>query len=147
MMKVKNFAGIICLFFCFLFGIQAIAADWGIRGLLPRGTGYYDKKSIKKIDKNISQVWTVTILNEKGKADVFSMLKKQGKAPDNPEILSQELILLAFDCVKAKYRIAAMDIYDENGNVLLSASDIPDPWHDIIPQSINEKLKDIVCSK
>jgi hypothetical protein len=147
MMKVKNFAGIICTLFCFLFGVQAIAADWGIRGLLPRGTGYYDKNSIKKINKSIHQVWTVTILNEKGKADVFSMLKKQGKSPDNPEILDQELILLEFDCVKAKYRIVAMDIYDQNGKVLLSVSDIPDPWHDVIPQSINEKLKDMVCSK
>ena len=146
-MKMENFAGVIFLLCCFLFGTQAIAADWGIRGLLPRGTGYYDKSSIKKINKNIRQVWTVTILNEKGKADVFSMLKKQRTAPDNPEILSQELILLEFDCANAKYRITAMDIYDENGKVLLSVPDIPDPWRDIMPQSVNEKLKDIVCSK
>lgn len=146
-MKMENFAGVVLLLFFFFFGTQTIAADWGIRGLLPRGTGYYDKDSIKKINKNIRQVWTVTILNEKGKADVFSMIKKQGRIPENPEILSQELILLEFDCANAKYRITAMDIYDVNGTVLFSVADIPDQWRDIIPRSINEKLKDIVCSK
>ncbi len=147
MIKIKNVAVVICLAAVILSWYPAAAADWGIRGLLPRGTGYYDKESIKKVAKNIVQVWTVTILNEKGKADVFSMLQKQGKAPGNPAILSQELILLEFDCASAKYRIAAMDIYDENGNVLLSETDIKDPWHDIIPLSINEKLKDLVCRK
>ena len=145
-MKIKNITNIICLIIFFLFANQSFAADWGIRGLLPRGTGYYDKNSIKKINKNISQVWTVTIYNEEGKADAFSILKRQEKAPESPEILNQEMILLEFDCVNQKYRIVSMDIYDKKGNILLSVPEINDKWHDIIPKSINEKLKDIVCS-
>jgi hypothetical protein len=39
-----------------------------------------------------------------------------------------------------------MDIYDENSNILLSASEVNDKWHDIISRSVNEKLKDTVCS-
>ena len=56
------------------------------------------------------------------------------------------MILLKFDCVNKKYRIVFMDIYDENSNILLSASEVNDKWHDIISRSVNEKLKDTVCS-
>lgn len=128
------------------FSIQTWAAQWGFRGLLPRGTGYYDKNSIKKTDNNISQVWTVTIYNEQGKADAFSILKKQDKAPDNPAVLHQESTLLEFDCANGTYRIASINIYDEKGNVLLSVPEINSQWHDILPNSINEKLKNIVCN-
>jgi hypothetical protein len=146
MMRAKNVYAITVLLIFALFTNQTWAADWGFRGLLPRGTGYYDKNGIKKVNKNITQVWTVTIYNEKGKADAFSLLKKQDKAPDNPEILSQELVLLEFDCVNEKYRIASMDIYDEKENLLLSIPEVDEKWHDIIPNSINEKLKNTVCS-
>jgi hypothetical protein len=144
-MKSKYFYTIIFFLIFFLFANQVWTAEWGYRGLLPRGTGYYDKNSIKKVNKSISQVWTVTIYNEKGKKDAFSLLKKQDKAPDNPEILSQELILLEFDCVKEKYRIVSMDIYDEKETLLLSIPEINGKWHDIIQNSINEKLKNVVC--
>jgi hypothetical protein len=145
-MKAKYFYTIIFFLIFFLFANQGWAADWGFRGLLPRGTGYYDKNSIKKVNKKITQVWTVTIYNGKGKADAFSILKKQDKAPDTSEKLSQELVLLEFDCVNEKYRIASMDIYDEKEILLLSVPEVDGQWHDIIPNSINEKLKNIVCS-
>jgi hypothetical protein len=145
-MRAKNSQFIIYLIIFFLFANQALAEDWKFRGLLPRGTGYYDKSSIKKIKGNISHVWTVTIFNEKGKADAFSLLKRQDKAPDNPELLSQESTLLEFDCVNGKYRIASINIYDEKDILLLSVPEINSVWNDIIPNSINEKLKNIVCS-
>jgi hypothetical protein len=39
-----------------------------------------------------------------------------------------------------------MDIYDEKENLLLSIPEVDEKWHDIIPNSINEKLKNTVCS-
>jgi hypothetical protein len=125
---------------------RAWSAEWGFRGLLPRGTGYYDKSSIKKINSQISQIWTVTIYNEQGKAAAFSILKRQDKAPDNANVLYQESTLMEFDCANGKYRIAAINIYDEKDNLLLSVPDINGNWHDIVPNSINEKLKNIVCN-
>jgi hypothetical protein len=125
---------------------RAWSAEWGFRGLLPRGTGYYDKSSIKKINSHISQVWTVTIYNEQGKEDAFSILKRQDKAPDNPGLLYQESTLLEFDCSNGKFRIASINIYDAQDNLLLSVPEINDQWHDVIPNSINEKLKNIVCN-
>jgi hypothetical protein len=64
MTKIKSFTITISLNIFLLFANRVFAADWAIRGLLPLGTGYYDKDSIKKINKNISQVWTVTVYNE-----------------------------------------------------------------------------------
>lgn len=125
---------------------QTWSAEWGFRGLFPRGTGYYDKSSIKKINSQISQVWTATLYNEQGKADAFSILKRQDKAPDNPDILYQESTLMEFDCANGKFRITAINIYDEKDNLLLSVPDINGNWHDIVPNSINEKLKNIVCN-
>lgn len=145
-MRAKNSQVIICLLIFFLFADQALAEDWKFRALLPRGTGYYDKSSIKKINEKISHVWTVTIYNENGKADAFSILKRQDKAPDNPELLSQESTLLEFDCVNGKYRISSINIYDEKDTLLLSVPEINSEWNDIIPNSINEKLRNIVCS-
>ena len=122
------------------------AADWGFRGLLPRGTGYYDKTSIKKIGKNISQVWTVTIYNEKGRHDAFSILQRKNKAPASPEMLSQESTLLEMDCEKGLFRIVAYNIFDKDDHLVLSIEEVADAaWHDIVAGSVNEKLKTIVC--
>ncbi len=145
-MRAKTFYFIILLLISLFFNNRIWAAEWGFRGLLPRGTGYYDKNSIKIIDNNIRQVWTVTLYNEQGKADAFSILKRQDKAPENPAMLQQESTLLEFDCANRKYRITSINIYDEQDNLLLSVSEINDKWHDIIPNSINEKLKNIVCN-
>jgi len=120
-------------------------AEWGFRGLLPRGAGYYDKSSIRTIDDPIRQVWTVTLYNEKGKADAWAFLKKQDKAAGNPNVLNQESTLLEFDCAKDKYRIASINIYDEKDVLLFSSSIIRTNWQDILPGSINEKLKNEVC--
>lgn len=127
------------------FNNQTWAVQWGFRGLLPRGTGYYDISSIKKINDHISRVWTVTLYNEQGKADAFLMLKRKDKAPENPDVLNQESTLLEFDCANGKYRIVSMNIYDEKDHELLSIPEINGTWHDIVPNSINEKLKNIVC--
>jgi hypothetical protein len=145
-MRAKIFYVIAFLIIFTIFTNRTWSSEWGLRGLLPRGTGYYDKSSIKKINENIRQVWTVTIYSKEGKADAFSILKKQDKAPDNPEVLNQESTLLEFDCANGKYRIASINIYDEKEYLLLSVSDINDKWHDVIPNSINDKLQNIVCS-
>lgn len=132
------------IFFCF--GAPLWAADWGYRGLLPRGTGYYDRSSIKKINQTIRQIWTVIIYNETGKEHGFSILKKQNKAPDNPAVLHQESTLLEFNCMDNKFRIVAFNIYDDHDRILLAVPEIHSAWNDIVPGSVNEKLKTIVCN-
>lgn len=144
-MKTIKFFSIIVLTALLLFADRGFASEWGFRGLLPRGTGYYDKSSIRTINDNIRQVWTVVLYNETGKADAWAILKKQDKAPENPNVLNQESTLLEFDCAKDKYRIVSINIYDENDVLLFSASIMHTHWLDMIPGSINEKLKNEVC--
>ena len=144
-MKTIKIYCIVILAALLLSAYGSLAADWGFRGLLPRGTGYYDKNSIRKISDHIYQVWTVTIYNERGRADAYAMLLKQEKAPGNPTVLNQESILLELDCLQGKYRIVSINIYDEKDTLLFSVPETNDGWHDIIPNSINEKLNNAVC--
>ena len=145
MLRRKSVSIVIFLLLIYFFNHSTWAADWGFRGLLPRGTGYYDKSSIKKVNQNISRVWTVTIYNEKGKESALSILKKQNKEPVNPKILNQESTLLEFDCLHSKFRIVAFNIYDEDDNLLFSIPEIHAEWNDIKRGSVNEKLETIIC--
>ena len=145
-MRAKYISSTIVLVVLLILTHQAWAEDWEFRGFLPRGTGFYDQSSIKKINDNIYQVWTATIYNEKGKEDAFTILQRHNKAPDNRNILTHELVLLEFDCANQKYRIASLSIFDEIGSVLLSAPEINDKWRDTVPNSINEKLKNKICT-
>lgn len=99
-------------------GIRESCGGLGIQRTASRGTGYYDKNSIRKISDHIYQVWTVTIYNERGRADAYAMLLKQEKAPGNPAVLNQESILLELDCLQGKYRIVSINIYDEKDTLL-----------------------------
>lgn len=145
-MKAKRYHMMIALMIFSCFSAPLWAADWGFRGLLPRGTGYYDRSSIKKINQAIRQIWTVIIYNETGKEHAFSILKRQNNAPDNPAVLHQESTLIEFNCLAGKFRIVAFNIYDEHDRILLAVPEIHSAWNDVIPGSVNEKLKTIVCN-
>ena len=145
-MKFKNLQSVICFAIFFMSAHHAWAEDWILYNTSDESKVYYNKSSIKEVDKNIIQVWTKTILNEKGKAKVSSVLKNMDKASDNPEIWSHKLILFKFDCVNEKYKITSMNIYNEKGSVLFSLPEINYKWRNIILKSDSEKLKKIVCS-
>jgi len=145
-MKVKNLQGIICLVIFSLFANQALAADWIFYTSISTGYMYYDKSNIKKVNKSIISVWTKTIYNRNGKTKYFSFLESIGKAPDNPDILNYELVLVEIDCVNKKYRASSMSIYDEKDSVLASQPKSINKWSDIPPNSQMEILKNEVCS-
>ncbi len=146
-MKIKNLQSIICLVIFFLFANQAWAADWTYYASSGIGKEYYDKSSIKKENKNIISVWIKILLNEDAKTKNFSALKSIGKAPENPDILNHQLILIEIDCVNEKVKSSHMTINDAKGVVIA-----PEPksfiskWNDIPADSNADKLKNIVCS-
>jgi len=146
-MKIKNVQSIIYLVILLLFANQALAAEWIYYVSIPsQGAGYYDKSSIKKVNKNIIRVWTKTIFNEKGKTAAFSFLKSTGEAPDNLEKLSYEFDLNEIDCVNEKIKFPLVYIYNEDGAVIYKApADFIPQWYDTIPSSNTETLKNIVC--
>jgi hypothetical protein len=145
-MKIKNLQGIIYLVIFSLFANQAWAADWQLFASSGGGDMYYDKSSIKKVNKDMVRVWTKKIYNEKGKLEEFSLLKSTGHAPRNIYILSHELILSEIDCVNEKIKISSNSIRDKRGHVVASTPQFYGKWNDIVHKSSDEKLKNVVCS-
>ena len=129
------------------FANQAWAADWTYYASSNIGKEYYDKSSIKKVNENIISVWIKIILNEDARRKIFSSLKSIGKAPENPDILNHQLMLIEIDCVNKKVKSSHMTINDAKGVVIA-----PEPesfiskWNDIPSDSNADILKNIVCS-
>jgi hypothetical protein len=147
-MKAKNVQSIICLVIFFLFANQAWAADWIYYDTADFGDSYYDKSSIKKVKESIISVWTKNILSEEAKTRYFSILKEIHKAPDNPSMLCYYTKLLEIDCVNEKIKDTSVTIYDEKGDVIYSSpKGESGNWNDIIPISVGERLKNIVCKE
>jgi len=147
-MKAKNVQSIICLVIFFLFANQAWAADWIYYDTADFGDSYYDKNSIKKIKESIISVWTKNILSEEAKTKYFSILKEIHKAPDDPSMLCYYAKLMEIDCVNEKIKDTSVTIYDEKGDVIYSSpKGESGNWNDIIPISVGERLKNIVCKE
>jgi len=144
-MKAKNIQSIIYLIIFSLFANQAWAADWIYFDTTSVGDMYYDKSSIKKIDKSIISVWNKDILSEEAKTKYFSILKGIHKAPDNPSMLSYYIKLVKIDCANKKIKDISVIFYDEKGNVIyLSPKSESGKWNAIIPNTVGEKLINIV---
>ena len=95
-MKIMNIQGIICLVIIFLFANQAWAAEWIHYMSNASGNSYYDKSSIKKVNKNISSVWTKVIFNKDGKTKAFSFLKSIKKAEFLLQVFIIKKVMLFF---------------------------------------------------
>ena len=144
-MKIKNVQSIICLVIFFLFANQAWAADWIYYDTAAVGDVYYDKSSIKKVNKSIISVWNKDILSEKAKTKYFSILKGIHKAPENPSMLSYYTKLMEIDCVNRKIKDISVIFYDEKDKVVYSSPKSESgEWNDILPNTVGEKLINIV---
>ena len=144
---MKKISLVISLVIFSLFANQAWAANWILYNTSDEDKMYYDKSSIKEVNKDIIQVWTKKLLTKNGKTKVPSSLKRIDKTFGNTKLWSNKFILLEFDCVNEKYRIASMNIYNEKGSMLLSKPEMNEKWRDIVPKSVNGPLKNVVCQK
>jgi cell division septation protein DedD len=105
---------------------------------------YYDKSSIKKVNKSIISVWNKDILSEEAKTKYFSILKGIHKAPDNPSMLSYYTKLMEIDCVNKKIKDISVIFYDEKGNIIYSSPKSESgKWNAILPNTVGEKLINI----
>jgi ketosteroid isomerase-like protein len=145
MMRAKNVQSIICLGIIFLFASQAWAADWIYYDTAAVGDVYYDKNSIKKVNESIISVWNKDILSKKAKIKYFSILKGIHKAPKNPSMLSYYTKLMEIDCVNKKIKDISVIFYDEKDKVVYSSPKSESgEWNDILPNTVGEKLINIV---
>lgn len=147
-MKIKRVQGIICLTMIFLFAKPGWAADWVLFTTSAIGNMYYDKSSIIKVTDNNIHVWTDNLLNETGKTDAFAFLNGLNKAPNNPNVLGHVFRLSEVDCVNEKMKDSSTIIYDQTGAVIYSSpKESAGEWNKILPNSVAERLKNIVCEK
>jgi hypothetical protein len=144
-MTVRNVQIAICLVFIFLFANLACAEDWISYDVSKTGTKYYEKSSIKEVDKNIISVWTINVYNDEGKKRDFAILKKKDNAPNNPDMLNCASILIEFDCLNKKFRVTAWTIYDKEKHVVYSAPRSINEWKNIVANTASEKLNNIAC--
>ncbi len=144
-MKIKNVQSIIFLIIFLLFSNQAWAADWIYFDTAVAGDVYYDKSSIKKESENIISIWNKNVLSEKAKKKYFSLLKEINKAPKNSSMLSYYKKLMEIDCVNRKIKDISVTFYNEKGKVVyaLPKSESGE-WNDILPNTVGEKLINIV---
>ena len=144
-MKARNVQSIICLVFFSLFANQAWAADWIYFDKAAVGDVYYGKSSIKKEDKSIISVWNKVILSKEGKTKYYLILKGIHKAPQNPSMLSYYKKLMQIDCVNRKIKEISVIFYNEKGKVVYSSPKSEScEWNDILPNTVGEKLINIV---
>ena len=145
MMKARNVQMVIGLVFIFLFANLACAEDWISYDASKLGTKYYEKSSMKEVDKNIISVWTINVYNNEGRKRDFAILKEKNKAPGNPDMLKCTSMLVEFNCEHKKFRVTAWTIYDKENHILFSAPKSNENWDSIVAKSASEKLKNIVC--
>ena len=147
-MKSKNFQRIIILGILFLFADQVWAEDWTYYDTSLAGTMYYDKSSIFEAKKGILSVWTKNILSTDSKKQYYAILKKMDKAPDDPSKLSYYKSLMEIDRANKKFRYVYAVFYDEQDNIIYpSSEDETSSWNAIEPDSVGEKLMNLVSAE
>jgi len=136
------FCSVILFFFIAIHHSQA--AVWIFSGSNNSGHLYYEKASIKR-NGDIVQVRSMAILNDDGKIELHSALKKIGRAPRQSDILSHTIALEEYDCANQRLRLSSMTIYNERGGAIHSLSMKADEWDDIVPETNGAILGKIVC--
>ena len=147
-MKSKNLQRIIILGILFLFPDQVWAEDWTYYDTSLAGTMYYDKSNIFEAKKGILSVWTKNILSTDSKKQYYAILKKMDKAPDDPSKLSYYKSLMEIDRTNKKFRYVYAVFYDEQDNIIYpSSEDETSAWNAIEPDSVGEKLMNLVSAE
>lgn len=147
-MESKNIQRIIILGILFLFADQVWAEDWTYYDTSLAGTMYYDKSNIFEAKKGVLSVWTKNILSTDSKKQYYAILKKMDKAPDDPSKLSYYKSLMEIDCKNKKFRYVYVVFYDEQHNIIYpSSEDETSAWNTIEPESVGEKLMNLVSAE
>lgn len=146
-MKIKILSCIIFLGLLFLFINQALAAEWVLCASSSSGARlYYDKSSIKKINKNVIRVSNK--FEYKSKTDkkmAFASLKQINKAPKNYDMMSHDLSVNEIDCANNKHRLVSAVFYDVKGKTIYALSKPDKKWSGIVPDSFMAELQTALC--
>jgi hypothetical protein len=131
-----------------LFENNVWPAEWVYFASSAARDSYYDKSTIKKVNGTIMSVRTKQILNAKENIKPFSGLKGKDKTPDTLNLISYILKSSEIDCLNKKIKDASVFFYDERSSLIYSSSKGEmSKWDDIIPDSVGDKLRNIICGE
>ncbi len=125
----------------------AIASNWVEYGKTgDGGVLLYNKDSIKRQPKDISQFWSKYIFSEESKEKFIKGLKKTGPLTENWHGLSEMTYLNEIDCKNGMARYLSKTFYDKNRKVIVHAPFDKPQWKQITPESHIDNLRKIICS-
>lgn len=146
-MKRKIFGAFAIMIMVLFFAGWLQAAQWTLCASAPSGGKlYYDKNSIKIIDKNIIRVSNKFEYTSKlDKQSVHASLKRIKKAPKNPNMMSHDLSVNEINCASGTHRLVSVIFYDVKGRVIYSSAKFSKRWERIVTDSFMDELRKTVC--
>jgi len=146
-MKTKTVWAVIFLVAVLSFAEKIYAAQWTLCASVPSGGRlYYDKNSVKKMDKNIMRVsnkFEYTSKTDKQRA--HASLKRIKKAPKNPDMMSHDLSVSEINCATGTHRLISVAFYDVKGRVIYSSAKFDKRWGKIVADSFMDELRKTIC--
>ncbi len=128
-------------------GINAVAegAEWMPYYDNQSVVRYYDTQSIKDISKDIWRVWTKDVLKTQEQKDLVIENRFYYKQSiKGYEDYSYQQHFLEINCSTDEIRMVSSVDYNKDDNIL-ATSDSATEWRRVVPESIIEKLFNIVC--
>jgi hypothetical protein len=101
----------------------------------------YDKVSMKKVTKDIVQIWVKDVFSEERRRKLIDYHKHIS----NIGQLSHDVSLNEIDCKKMMYRSLSITGRDADGADLFSSSDDNSKWNRIPHSSVWDTLQKAVC--
>ena len=146
-MKTTKMFTVVALLISILLVNNGLAAQWVLCASDSSGARlYYDKSSVKKVNKNVIRVLNKFEYNSKSnKKMAFAELKQIKKAPKNSDLMNYDLSVSEIDCANNKHRLVSATFYDVKGKIIYSSSKFGKDWSRIAPSTYMEKVKTKVC--
>ena len=121
--------------------------DWVEYGRTNDGNVFlYNKKNITKSGKtNIVKVWVMNVYSGQGRLNRVKEIREIGLSTERWDSLSYNITLDNIDCNNNKLRTLSITEYDKNGLVLFRYNGDESRWDYIVPDSIGDTLRTIVC--
>jgi len=146
----STFTGVSGAVILLLFFSTAASADpWTLCASSSAGGKlYFDKSSIKKVNKNVFRVSNkfeyVTPLN---KQRAYAALKNIHKAPRHADLLSYDLSVNDINCANNTYRPVSASFHDVKGKTVYAMTETDKRWRRIVTGSFMDELRKTVCGQ
>lgn len=107
----------------------------------------YKKNSLKWKTKNIVQFWDREDFSNEGREDFIKSYINEGIPTEGYEKLSHTKSLKEIDCKEGKLKFLSINYIGSDGKVISSITPKEPSWNYIIPESIGDELRNLVCNK